>query len=55
MNTTFQEILDASEDSTNVKSITYNNDTKEWTIRYRNALINDVVESEDLLEFLLNG
>jgi len=39
----------------NIKSIKYNPYNDDWTIDYNNDLKSDVINSEDLIDFLQNG
>jgi len=50
-----KELLEALEAAYNVKTATYNTETKDWTITYKNGYKPDVVESKDLLSFLESG
>ena len=50
-----EELIEALEAAYNVKTASYNTETKEWTITYKNGYKPDTVASEDLLSFLENG
>lgn len=47
--------MNALEDATNVKTATYDNESKKWTITYKNGLNPDEIETEVLLDFLKNA
>lgn len=49
------ELLEALDAATNVKTVTYDNETKEWTVTYKNGLNPDKMPSEVLIDFLNNG
>jgi cation diffusion facilitator CzcD-associated flavoprotein CzcO len=50
-----EALIEAFDAATNVKTATFDNETKEWTITYKNGYKPDVVNSLDLLNFLENG
>lgn len=50
-----KELIEALESTTNVKTCSYNVETGNWTITYKNGLPPDEVESEILIDFLNNA
>ncbi len=50
------DLIEAIEMSTTIKSVTYDTETHLWTISYKDdGLVPDEMPSELLIDFLVNG
>jgi len=50
-----KELLEALESANNVKSIIYDTRFGRWVVTYKNGLPEDVVDSDNLIDFLYNA
>ncbi len=50
-----EELIEALQATTNVKTCSYNCETGYWTITYKNGLNPDEIDNENLIDFLNNA
>ncbi len=50
------DLIEAVDSCSNVESITYKkNPSNRWIIKYKSDLLDDEIDTEDLIDFLNNG
>lgn len=50
-----KDLLDALHNATNVKLLLYDNENKSWIIIYKNDNNPDLIDEENIIDFLTNA